>query len=543
MKFLQFTLFALFSLGALQAQDPVGRPPESEIIALERQPDGFDLFFTGDPNQLYAVYVSSGDDNWEYLTMGANIEGDVFHVHDDKAVEAPKRLYRVVVLNQDCQQVRQTTASELMFWVQYTDFLSEARRTALWQAAVDYHRSMNGVRAAEAAVKQAQRELAEYLKEVSAARFSWIESRHETDAAMKAKKAAEKRLADQKKALEEQKKEQEKANKMRDQQIHEKGVFLEWAKKFDEEGDTRKADEMRANAEAAQERINFWNDEVNYQDDAVESLENDITDSESAIDDHGDNVTDKTNQEKAAKEHYDGKKAGVAPHEGKVEDAKKGLEDAEASKEAARKRWVDAARKAKEDGKKESDRQAAAAHLASEAGQAGEPAPKPAAPRPSDRAIQVAKFLEHIKKYGGRDKYNDALKQMFGTALSAGTVTLEGLGAAMAHWATGKGATGPAVGSALASGLISFGYGIVAGWVQDAATKAIKGIATRRMVDIYAVESPVAGDAKYYQGSKEKGLESNAELFIRNADGTATIFVYRRSQGLIVKNIKLPSGR
>ncbi|MDA7882429.1 hypothetical protein N9A94_09015 [Akkermansiaceae bacterium] len=543
MKILKILLFASASLGALHAQNSPEDAPQSEIIALERQPDGFDLFFTGDPNQLYAVYVSSGDDNWEYLTMGANIEGDMFHVHDDKAGESKKRLYRVVVLNQDCQQVRQTTASDLMFWVQYTDFLTEAHRAVLWQAAVDYHRSMNGVKAAEAAVKQAQRELAEYLKEVSAARFAWIEAQHATDAAMKAKKAEERRLADKKKALEGQKKEQEHANKMRDQQIHEKGVFLKWAKMYDEAGDTRKADEMRANAEAAQERIDFWDDEVDYQDDAVEGLEQDITDSESALGDHDANITDKTDEEKAAKEAYDDKKAGKAPKEGKVADAKKGLEEAEAAKEAARKRWIDEARKAKEDGKKEADRQAAAAHAASEAGQAGEPAPKPVAPKPSDRAIQVAKFLEHIKKYGGRDKYNDALKAMFGTALSAGTVTLEGLGAAMAQWATGKGATGPAVGTALASGLISFGYGIVAGWVQDAASKAIKGIATRRMVDIYAVDSPKSGDAKFYQGSKKKGQESNAELFIRNADGTATIFVYRPSQGLIVKNIKLAPGR
>ena len=537
MKLLKILLAASFGFGALNAQNFPEETPQSEIIALERQPDGFDLFFTGDPNQLYAVYVSSSDDNWEYLTMGANIEGDIFHVHDDQAATVKKRLYRVVVLNQDCQQVNPHMTQDLLFWVQYRSFLSEARQNALRAAAAAYHAAMNGVKAAEGAVKQAQAELAEFLKELSALRFAWIEARHATDEAMLEKKREEKRLADKKKALEEQKAEREKAKKMLAQQIHEKEVFLKWAKMFDEAGDTRKADEMRANAEDAQERIDFWDDEVDYQDDAVEDLENDITDSESALDDHDDNIADKTTKEEDAKKAYDDKKEGKGAKEGKVEDAKKGLEDAEAAKEAAKKKWIEEARKAKEDGKKESDRRDAEAHAASEAGQAGEPAPKPKAPKPTHRQIQIAKFLEHMKANGGLDAYNDALRSMFGTALSAGTATLEGLGAAMGQWAAGKAASGGSVGTALAGGALSLGYGIIAGWVQDAAGTAVKGLATNTIVGMVFTEAPDPGDAKFSPG---RGKQSKtAELYLHNEDGTATVFVFRPSQGLTVKNYNL----
>ncbi|MDB4438531.1 hypothetical protein N9195_02985, partial [bacterium] len=283
MNLKEFIILAALSFGTLQAQNSVQETPKSEIIAFEPQPDGIDIIFTGDPNQLYAVYTSEDGNTWSYLTMGAHLEGDHFHVYDSEALHARKRLYRIVALNQNCRQVDRWMTENLLFRVHFKDLLSEARQNDLRAAASQFHESMNATLRALAAVKQAQTALAEFLKLLSETRFAWIEARHETDAAMKAKKLAEKEIAAKKKALEGQKKEQEKARRMRAQQLHEKGVFLDWAKKFDDEGDTRKADEMRANADEAQKRFEEWNDEVNFQDDAVEDLENDIIDREAAL--------------------------------------------------------------------------------------------------------------------------------------------------------------------------------------------------------------------------------------------------------------------
>lgn len=534
MNIKQIILFATVGLGTLQAQNVPQETPESEIIAFERQPDGVDIFFTGDPNQLYAVYTSEDSDNWTYLTMGAHIDGDHFHVHDPEALNVKKRLYRIVVLNQSCQQVNRWMTDDLLFRVFYKNYLSEARQNELRAAASQYHAAMNATLRAVGAVKQAQTALAEFLKALSEARFAWIEARHATDAAIRDKKIAEKKIADKKKALEVQKKEQEKARRMRDQQLHEKGVFLDWAKKFDDEGDTRKADEMRANADEAQKRFDAWNDEVDYQDDAVEDLEKDIADREAALSDHDDEIEDKKTAEKDAKDAYDAMKEGKAPLEKGVEDAKQGVKDAEKEQKAKQKAWADKARKARDDGKKESDRRAAAAHAAENP---DKPAPKPTAPKPSDRAIQIAKFLEHIKKHGDIDAYNDALRTMFKTSLDAGLVTLEGLGAAMGQWASGKAASGGAVGTALASGVVSFGYGIIAAWVQDAASTAARGIATDRMVGMIFGENLYPGDAKYSPGRGKQS--STAELYLYNDDGTATIMVYRPSQPMTVKNYRI----
>ncbi|MDB4438191.1 hypothetical protein N9195_01230, partial [bacterium] len=186
---------------------------------------------------------------------------------------------------------------------------------------------------------------------------------------------------------------------------------------------------------------------------------------------------------------------------------------------------------------KESDRRAAAAHAASEAGKAGIPAPKPAAPKPSARAIQIAKFLEHVKKHGGVDAYNKALRTMFRASLEAGLVTLKGLGAAMAQWASGKAASGGVVGSALASGVVSFGYGVIAGWVQGAAGSATRGIATDRMVGMIFGENLYPGDAKFSPGRDKQ--KSTAELYLYNTDGTVTIMAFRPSQGMTTKNYRI----
>lgn len=530
-------LLSALTFGPLHAQDQPEQAADAEIIAFERQPDGVDLYFTGNPNQLYAVYTSDGSDNWTYLSVAANIDGDHFHVHDEEAPKVKKRFYRIVVLNQSCRQVDRWTTENLLFRVHFKGLLSEARQTELRAAASQYHASMNATLQAVAAVKQAQKALADYLKLLSEARFAWIEAQHATDAALLARKVAGKELDNKKKALEDQKEEQEKARRMRDQQLHEKGVFLDWAKKFDDAGDTRKADEMRANAEEAQKRFEFWNDEVDYQDDAVENLENDIADREEALPDHDDEIEDKKAEEEAAKEDYDRKKEGKAPLEKAIEDARQGVKDAEEEQKRKQKAWADKARKAREDGKKESDRRAAAAHAASEAGKAGQPAPKPAAPRPSDRAIQIAKFLEHIKANGGVDAYKDALRSMFGASLNAGLVTLEGLGAAMAQWASGKAASGGGVGTALASGVVSFGYGIIASWVQDAAGSAARGIASKTIVGMIFGENLYPGDAKFSPGRDDQS--STAELYLYNEDGTATVMIFRPSQPLTTKNYRI----
>ncbi|MGC6465643.1 MAG: hypothetical protein ACON5N_08665 [Akkermansiaceae bacterium] len=527
------------AFGNLGAQHEPQDIPESEIIGLERQPDGVDLFFTGQPGQIYAVYASNGDDNWAYLSMGAHLDRDHFHVHDPEALTVKKRLYRIVLLNQDCQQVDPWTTENLLFRVHYRSLLSEARQTDLRNAAAQYHAAMNATRMAVNAVKQAHAALADYLKMLSEARFGWIEAQHATEAARMEKKVTEKKIADKKKALEEQKTEREKARRMRDQQLHKKGVFLDWAKKFEDAGDQRKADEMRANAEEAQKRFAFWNDEVDYQDDAVEDLENGIIDLENSLPDHDTDIADKEAAEKAAKEDYESKKAGKAAFEKGVEDAKKAQKAAEKAQKDKQKAWNDKARKARADGKKESDRRAAEAHAASEAGKAGAPAPKPKAPKPSNRAIQIAKFLEHIKKHGGVDAYNEALRSMFGSALDAGLVTLEGLGAAMAQWASGKAASGGAVETALASGVVSFGYGIIAAWVQDAASAAATGIASRTMVGLIFTDAPNPGDAKYSPGRKSGKQSSSAELYLHNEDGTATVIIFRTGKPLTSKNFRL----
>ena len=98
-------ILAALGFGALQAQNIPLETPKSEIIGFEPQPDGLDIIFTGDPNQLYAVYTSEDGNTWSYLTMGAHLDGDHFHVHDSEATNAKKRLYRIVVLNQNCRQV------------------------------------------------------------------------------------------------------------------------------------------------------------------------------------------------------------------------------------------------------------------------------------------------------------------------------------------------------------------------------------------------------------------------------------------------------
>ncbi|MDF1711132.1 MAG: hypothetical protein P1U90_02780 [Akkermansiaceae bacterium] len=530
-------IFAALGFGALQAQNIPQETPKAEIIGFEPQPDGVDIIFTGDPNQLYAVYTSEDGNTWNYLTMGAHLDGDHFHVHDSEATNAKKRLYRIVVINQNCRQVDPWTTENLLFRVNYSEFLSEARQNDLRAAARQFHESMNATLRAVAGVKQAQTGLAEFLKDLSEKRFAWIEARHATDAAMKAKELVEKEITKKKKALEEQKEEQEKARRMRDQQLHEKGVFLDWAKKFNDAGDTRKADEMRANAEEAQKRFAVWNDEVNFQDDAVESLEIDIADREAALPDHDGDIEDKKTAEQEAKDAYDKMKEGKAPLEKRIKEAKQAVEDAERDQKTKQRAWADKARKARDDGKKESDRRAAATHAASEAGKAGVPAPKPTAPKPSARAVQIARFLEHIKEHGGVDQYNRALRTMFGASLEAGLVTLKGLGAAMAQWATGKAASGGAVGTALASGVVSFGYGVIAGWVQDAAGSATRGIATDRMVGMIFGENLYPGDAKYSPGRDKQ--KSTAELYLYNTDGTVTIMVFRSSQGLTVKNYRI----
>ena len=537
MKFKQILLFTILGLGNLLAQDPPAPTPDSEIIALDRQPDGVDIHFTGDPNQLYAVYVSDDNNTWSYLTMGANIEGDLFHVHDPGDLQSKSRFYRIAVLNQDCQQVDPHTTQNLYNFVRYREALNKAQRDTLRQAASDYHVSMNDTRRAIVAVKQAQAALAKYLKSVSAARFTWIAAGHETDAATRAGKAAEKQLTAQKNSLENQKVERDKAIRMRDQQLHEKGVFLDWAKKFDDAGDPVKADEMRANAGAAQERFEEWHAEVAFQEDAIKTQKQDIAESKAIIIDHGKTVTAKTTAEATAKKDYDTKNTGRAPLENAVTEAKQGLLDAGKAQQAKSKAWIDASRKAYQDGKKESERLAALAYAASDDGKAGVPPPAPVAPKPSARAVQIARFLEHIKRNGGLDQYNDALKVMFGASLKAGLVTLKGLGAAMAQWATGKAASGAGVGNALASGTLGFGYGIIAKWVQDATGTAVRGLATNSIAGMIFGEGLNPGDAKYSPG---RGRQSaTAELYMYNEDGTATVMIFRPSQPLTVKTYRI----
>jgi len=537
MKFKTTLLAIALSFGILPAQETPQPAPQSEVIALERQPDGIDLFFTGDPNGLYAVYVGDGGDHWEYLTMGAHLDGDLFHVHDEGALAAKSRFYRVALLNQDCQQADPWLAQELFRYVRYTEFLTDAERAALMAAASRYQAAINDSLQAERDLKQAQAELAAALKLASDARIAWIESRHQTDLALKAKKDTEKKLADQKKKLEDQKAKRDRAKKRRDQELYEKGVFLKWAKKFDDEGDTRKADEMRANAEAAQERFEEWHEEAGRQEDAMQATGSDIADTESEIGDRDDDVDDKKGQEKNAKENYDQKKGEAKPAKDKVEKARDRVKKTKEEKAKAAKSWSDAAREARKKGQKEKERREREAHAASQAGQNGAPAPKPVSKKPSDRAVQIAKFLQHIKEHGGLDAYNDALRSMFGTALSAGTVTLEGLGNAMAQWASGKAATGAGVGTALASGVVSFGYGLIAAWVQDAAGGAVRGLATRSIVGLVFIEAPNPGDSKFSPGrGKQSGT---AELYLHNHDGTVTVFVFRPSQGLTVKNYRL----
>jgi hypothetical protein len=537
MKFRTTLLAVALSFGILPAQESPLSPPQSEIIALERQSDGVDLFFTGDPNGLYAVYVSDDGDYWDYLTMGAHLEGDIFHVHDEGAQTAKSRLYRIALLNQDCRQVDPWLSQELFRYVRYTEFLTDAERAALMSAASRYQAAINDNLQAERDLKQAQAELAAALMVVSEARIAWIESRHQTDLALKAKKDAQKKLADQKKKLEEQKAGRDRAEKRRDQELYEKGVFLKWARKFDDEGDTRKADEMRANAEAAQERFEEWHEEIGKQEDAMQATGSDIADTEAEIGDRDDDLDDKKRQESEAKENYDKKKDEAKPAKDGVEKAKADVKKAEEDKAKAAKAWSDAARDAHRKGQKEKECRDREAHAASEAGQSGEPAPKPVSNKPSDRAIQIAKFLQHIKDNGGLDAYNEALRSMFGTALTAGTVTLEGLGNAMAQWASGKAATGAGVGTALASGVVSFGYGLIAAWVQDAAGGAVRGLATRTIVGLVFIEAPNPGDSKFSPG---RGRQSGAaELFLHNHDGTVTVFVFRPSQGLTVKNYRL----
>ena len=105
------------------------------------------------------------------------------------------------------------------------------------------------------------------------------------------------------------------------------------------------------------------------------------------------------------------------------------------------------------------------------------------------------------------------------------------------HWASGKAASGGAVGTALASGALSFGYGVISGWVQDAAGKAAQGIATDSMVGMIFAENLYPSDAKFSPGRDDQ--KPTAELYLYNTDGTVTVIVFRVSQKLTSKNYQI----
>lgn len=176
------------ALATASAQNPnPAQAADTEIVAFEPQPDGLDVFFTGDPNQVYAIYTSSNGRDWEYHTMSASLDGDIFHFYDEEAPNHKARFYRIAVLNQPCQLVGQELERYLLNCIDYLSSLSRGEQDQLKNAVQQYITAINGTKQAKAGLKQAQAALADYLRLVSAARLAWLEAQKKTGDAKQAK--------------------------------------------------------------------------------------------------------------------------------------------------------------------------------------------------------------------------------------------------------------------------------------------------------------------------------------------------------------------
>ncbi|MCP4730824.1 MAG: hypothetical protein GY872_12180 [Roseibacillus sp.] len=519
-----------------RAQNPPAPPNQASgahVLQVTLHADGAEVTFTALPGQLLGVVVSNSGADYQFAGIAAEIAPGVYVYHDPDARSHRSRLYVLVTREQNWPNYGPEVVNGLMSRVPYVDDLKPHERAALQDATQNLVDAANRLNDLRRQLIDCERQEADCLKLVAAAQAAMQAAEAAAQAAANALTKATNNLANLNNSLPGLETDLAAAKARRDRWFHEFNVFLDWAAEFEAAGDGFHATQMRENAANAQKNYEAWQD-------TVDDLEQDSADTEAAVA-AADRAKGAAEADKAAKdaaaaaarEAYERVKRDCDPCRAYAQQMRGNVKDAEAEKDRAAQERADAERSAAAQAA-QNRADAATAAGSGNGGDAGPPAPAGPNPTQIGDLSEVAKFLAWIKEHGGEELYEDALKSIFGTALDTGVMTLEALKAGIESLARNGTALTMEAASGATRAILQAAYGFLAQWVKAVATEAVVKLASRTIAGLAVLNVPKKGDIKFVPNPRT----GTAELYIRNQDGSVTIYTFRRSTGLRVGSFK-----
>lgn len=534
-----FALVALLGHSAVTQADPLkNEVKEAQIVHFERNGDGVNVVIVGPPGQLYGLMACNDGKNWEFSGIAAEMQPGVYVAFSDQVEASGRRLF--VVVARDCQflQYGQLTVQNLVEGTPGEGDLTSSQKGALSEAAVHLVNATNHLNQCRNELVEAERNESDCLKLVAAARLAMEQAQAEAAAAAEAAKKAASAVSGIQSDIVTVTADLATAEGRRDQWEHEMNVHLDWVADASAAGDEYHAVQYRANAANAQANYEAWAAEADRIAENVAAAQADLAAAEAAaIEATAAAAVTKTAAESAEKAYEDAKKKCEPTHLAAQQKRDEVVAAERGQKEAAdsfREAQDTAGDQAQENRDKAED-EAEDSNDDGTSSSGGESSEKEVSPTALKRMREIAKFLEFLKAQGEDALYEDTIRSIFGSLLDAGTTTLDAIGSMLEQLAAGGSGSGGAALTGVAGGLVQFGYGLVVNWVQGAAEAAAKGLATRTISALAILEVPRPGDVKYVPVD-----EDTAYLFIRNADGTVTTFVYSGSSKLTSGRYKLP---
>lgn len=535
MKTLLTSLIAGIHL-ALTAVSPANPQPGDDvrILSIQRHHDGNDVWLEAAPNSLVALWISEDFDHWNAIDVAAEIQPGLFVVHHSLQAVPARGFYVGATLTPVCQPVPQDFVQQLVGQVSFFDHLTDAQKAALGASAAAWKEKLEELDEARQRLHDAQRALSDCLKLVAEARLAMQQA--EADA-QGARDAADQAAQDAQNAADYvgdlyddlAHAESEAARWAREMQ-----VLLEWAARYEAEGNTFHAEQLRDNADSYHDTYNDWVNEASRLNGQIAQAEADAIDAANQAEAAA-AAADAADQAAAdARAAYEEAKRRCDPKRDDVQDAADEVDAAADAAQDAAEDHADAEAEAEEQGRQNRDDAEAGGgggggDEEADESEGGDPQDGDSGTvAPTQRAREIAKFLEFMRTHGGADAYESALRTMFAKELEAGLVTLQGLSSGMQNLAKGLPAQAADFARGMSGGLLQFGYGMIVTWVQGAIEDAVVRLATRRIAQHANTEVQTPNSAKCNTNEKN----GTAELYIQNPDKTVTVMVFRQSTGL-----------
>lgn len=119
---------ATYGIRVLGPNDAVNLP--AQILDIQINPDGADVFFAGEEDRSYALWASTGDQLWQEVAIAGSVAPGMYLALDESALQIDSRLYMVVELGDERPFDPLLFAEQLSGMVQMQGELTPQQREA-----------------------------------------------------------------------------------------------------------------------------------------------------------------------------------------------------------------------------------------------------------------------------------------------------------------------------------------------------------------------------------------------------------------------------